>query len=296
MVVAFVDRYYSIQSVSERLSKRLGLTSAYSAHSESSTGLSSGHAELVASIRYSVLQDGGKRFRPVLAILAAEALNAKADLLVPFAAALECIHTYSLIHDDLPAMDNDDFRRGQPTNHKKFNEATAILAGDALLTEAFQMISANYAETPAEAIMAVSELAQAAGVVGMVGGQAIDMASKKESITLDELRTMHRLKTGALIRVAATGAAILAKATPKQRAELEAYADNLGLAFQVADDILDYDPEKPEPGSYPALLGLEKTKAYLNELTDECLALLREWPQSAEPLREIARYNQSRSY
>jgi geranylgeranyl diphosphate synthase, type II len=254
-----------------------------------------GHSVMLESMRYSLLQEGSKRFRPVLAMLTAEALGQHAARVLPLGAAIECIHTYSLIHDDLPAMDNDDFRRGQPTNHKKFNEATAILAGDALLTEAFQIIADNYASEPQLALSVVAEVAKASGLHGMVGGQAIDMASKKESITLEDLQLMHRWKTGALIRLSAVGAARLCRATDRQMVDVTKYSESLGLAFQVADDILDYDPEKIEPGSYPALLGLEDTKLFLDQLTEMCLSQLRQWPASAEPLREIALYNRSRN-
>lgn len=254
-----------------------------------------GHLRLVDSVRYSLLQEGGKRFRPVLAMLVAEALGQKDEKVLAFAAAIECVHTYSLIHDDLPAMDNDDFRRGQPTNHKKFDEATAILAGDALLTEAFQLIAQNYRSTPELALIAISELSMASGLHGMVGGQAIDMAAKKESIDLDTLRTMHSLKTGALIRVAARGAAILSDAPEAKVTQITKFAEDLGLAFQVADDLLDYDHARPEPGSYPALMGPEKTREFLQELTTSCLASIDVWDELANPLRELAEYNQSRS-
>lgn len=254
-----------------------------------------GHERLMQSVRYSVLQEGGKRFRPVLAMLSAEALGVSLDRALPFAAAVECVHTYSLIHDDLPAMDNDDMRRGLPTNHRKFDEATAILAGDALLTEAFQLVADHYAGQPVVAIRLVSALARAAGMRGMVGGQAIDMASKKDSISLSDLRLMHELKTGALIEVSAVGAAIASEASDKQTAALSKYASQLGLAFQVADDLLDYDPSKLEPGSYPALLGPEKTREFLDELTEGCLRVLSDWSSRAEPLREIVRYNRSRT-
>lgn len=258
-------------------------------------GMPKGYGQLRESIRYSLLQDGGKRFRPVLAMLTAEALGKPADRVVAFAAAVECIHTYSLIHDDLPAMDDDDFRRGQPTNHKKFGESLAILAGDALLTEAFTILSAAYYDEPHLAVRVIMELAKASGSSGMVGGQAIDMASKKDSIRLDELRTMHAMKTGALIRVSVVGAAHLCSPSVEQLGNLVTYAENLGLAFQVADDLLDFDLAKPEPGSYPALLGPEKTKDFLAELTNGCLASLEKWPRAADPLREIAVYNQRRS-
>ncbi len=254
----------------------------------------SGHASLVDSTRYSLLQEGSKRFRPVLAMLTAEALGFPAPRVLPLGAAIECIHTYSLVHDDLPAMDNDDFRRGQPTNHKKFGEATAILAGDALLTEAFQILADNYSAEPDLAVRVISETAKAAGLYGMVGGQAIDMASKKETISLQELQTMHQLKTGALIRLSAVGAAILCRANERQMVDITKYAEALGLAFQVADDLLDYDPEKLEPGSYPALMGAEDTRLFLDQITESCLSQLRMWPAAAEPLRQIAVYNRQR--
>jgi geranylgeranyl diphosphate synthase type II len=256
--------------------------------------LQGGHQRLLESVRYSLLQEGGKRFRPVLAMLVAEALGSRPERVLPFAAAVECIHTYSLIHDDLPAMDNDDFRRGQPTNHRQFDESTAILAGDALLTEAFRLVADNYIAEPDLAVRVVSELALASGFHGMVGGQAIDMSAKKESITLDELRQMHRLKTGALIRVSGVGSAILCRASAGQLEAIQEYADHLGLAFQVADDILDYAPEKPEPGSYPAIMGIERTRELLRELTEACLGNLKIFGEAAEPLRLIARYNGSR--
>lgn len=256
--------------------------------------LSPGHRKLYESARYSLLQEGGKRFRPVLAMLTAEALGKTSESVLPYAAAVECVHTYSLIHDDLPAMDNDDLRRGQPTNHRKFDEATAILAGDALLTEAFQLIADHYRSKPAQAILAVSELAGASGLRGMVGGQGIDIASKKESITLDELRFMHQLKTGALIRASVRGSAQIAGASVVELERLTRFAEDLGLAFQVADDILDFDPNKPEPGSYPALLGVEKTKGLLGDLTASCLEALSTFGASAEPLRSITVYNQTR--
>ena len=253
-----------------------------------------GHATLLESVRYSTLQEGSKRFRPVLAMLTAEALQAPAPRVLPFGAAVECIHTYSLIHDDLPAMDDDDVRRGQPTNHKKFNEATAILAGDALLTEAFQIIADNYSAEPALAVKVISETARAAGLNGIVGGQAIDIESKESKVNLEDLQILHRLKTGALIRLSGVGAALLCRATERQLADVTAYSELLGLAFQIADDLLDYDPEKIEPGSYPAVLGVDDTRLFLDQVTERCLSALKMWPASAEPLRQIAVYNRTR--
>jgi geranylgeranyl diphosphate synthase type II len=255
---------------------------------------SAGFRQVQASMRYSALQEGGKRFRPALAMMTAEALGHSAERALPLAAAIECIHTYSLIHDDLPAMDNDDWRRGQPTNHKKFDEPTAILAGDALLTEAFSILSEAYAAEPAAGLQAVAAVAHAAGLYGMVGGQAIDVRAKTEEISISELETMHTMKTGALIRAAGQGAAIVCFATPDKIGQATQFAESLGLAFQVADDLLDHVPATPEPGSFPAFLGYERTQAYLKELTERCLAMIEAWPASAEPLRALARFNKQR--
>lgn len=253
-----------------------------------------GLKRLTAAIRYSLLQDGAKRFRPTLAMLAADALDADRELVLPFAAAVECVHTYSLIHDDLPSMDNDDFRRGLPTSHRKFDEATAILAGDALLTDAFAIIAEAYAETPDVALRAIVELSKASGSHGMVGGQAIDMAAKKSAIDLDELRLLHMLKTGALIRAAAVGAGIVSEASEEQLEDLSDFSSALGLAFQVADDLLDYSQERPESGSYCALLGPEKTREFLNELTSEALEAIIDWSEKADALRGLAEFNRDR--
>lgn len=254
-----------------------------------------GWQKLNESMRYSLLQEGAKRFRPTLSLLTADALGVDRSLVLPFACAVECVHTYSLIHDDLPSMDNDDFRRGKPTNHKKFDEATAILAGDALLTDAFGIVAEAYVEEPEAAVRSILELSRAAGSQGMVGGQAMDMAAKKKSFDFEDLRLLHLLKTGALIRVASVGAAIVAGASEEQIEDLSDYASSLGLAFQVADDILDYSQEHPESGSYCALLGPEKTRELLQELTDEALEAIIDWDEKAEALRELAQFNLHRS-
>ena len=254
-----------------------------------------GWTRLNESMRYSLLQEGAKRFRPYVACLAAEALGEPRKRVMPFACAVECIHTYSLVHDDLPAMDNDDFRRGQPTNHKKFDEATAILAGDALLTDAFALLAEAYGETPDLALRAVFELSRAAGSHGMVGGQAIDMAAKAGITDVEELRLMHQLKTGALIRVAAVGAAIVLGAGEDEIEDLSDFGSALGLAFQVADDILDYSLERPEAGSYCSLLGPERTRELLIDLTDEALEAIIDWDDRAKGLRDLAEFNRDRS-
>lgn len=254
-----------------------------------------GWQKLNESMRYSLLQEGAKRFRPTLSLLTADALGVDRSAVLPFACAVECVHTYSLIHDDLPSMDNDDFRRGKPTNHKKFDEATAILAGDALLTDAFGIVAEAYVEVPEAAVRSILELSRAAGSQGMVGGQAIDLAAKKTNFDFEDLRLLHLLKTGALIRVASVGAAIVAGASEEQIEDLSDYASSLGLAFQVADDILDYSQERPESGSYCALLGPEKTRELLHELTDEALEAIIDWDNRAEPLRELAQFNLHRT-
>lgn len=253
-----------------------------------------GWQRLMSAIRYSLLQEGAKRFRPTLAMLACDALGADRERVMPFAAAVECVHTYSLIHDDLPSMDNDDFRRGLPTNHRKFDEATAVLAGDALLTDAFAILGEAYGGMPDVAVRVIVELSKAAGSQGMVGGQAIDMAAKKSSLDIEDLRLLHLLKTGALIRVSAVGAAIVSEATEEQIEDLSDFASALGLAFQVADDLLDYSQERPESGSYCALLGPEKTREFLNELTDEALEAIIDWDEKAEALRALAEFNRDR--
>ncbi len=255
-------------------------------------GKEPGLVKLKESIEYSVLA-GGKRFRPVLAMMTAEALGKPAKFILPYASAVEFIHTYSLIHDDLPCMDNDDFRRGKPTNHKVFGEATALLAGDGLLTESSYIIASSYSN-PKLAVSAIKELASSAGSVGMVGGQSIDMYAKRQDLNLKELEYLHKLKTGELIKVAALGAAILCGANSKKQKEITSYATKLGLAFQVKDDILDYNPEKPEPGSFPSLIGLEETKKYLANLTSACHKAIGGWDNKAQPLRFLVKYNENR--
>lgn len=255
-----------------------------------------GWQRLNTAMRYSLLQDGAKRFRPSLALMVAEALGEAQETVLPYAGAVECVHTYSLIHDDLPSMDNDDFRRGQPTCHKKFDEATAILAGDALLTDAFAWIGEAYGDRPELALRAIVELSRAAGSHGMVGGQAMDLRAQRAGATeIEELRLMHQLKTGALIRAAAVGSAILCEANEDQIEDLSDYSAALGLAFQVADDLLDFDQARPEAGSYCALLGPEKTREFLFELTDEALESIIDWDDRAETLRSLALYNRDRS-
>ena len=194
--------------------------------------------ELAASMEYS-LTAGGKRLRPILLMAAADAVGAKGTDFVQAACGIEMIHTYSLIHDDLPAMDNDDYRRGKLTNHKVYGEAMAILAGDALLTQAFEVILRQPHVSAELLLQVVKEMSIAAGPNGMVGGQVIDMLSEGKRISMEELRKMHMGKTGALFRAAIRSGAIMAQADEKQLEALTTYADCFGLAFQITDDILD---------------------------------------------------------
>ena len=250
--------------------------------------------QLANSMKYSAGQ-GGKRVRPILSVFVAETLSSSADQVIPFCLAVEMIHTYSLIHDDLPCMDNDDFRRGQPTNHKVFGEATALLAGDALLTESFRVISHAYSFNPSLAIKLIQLTTEAAGIQGMVGGQAIDLAAQKSSSNLEEVLLIHQLKTGAMIRLAAEGAACICTEDVQKQVQFRKYGELLGLAFQIADDVLDYNPEKIEPGSFPALMGIEETQKYLKRVTEEAVQIAESVQSEAPFLKNLAYYNQNRS-
>jgi len=271
-------------------------------------------ASLHGSMRYS-LEAGGKRVRPVLALAAAEAVKGPdAARTVPglmaAACSLELVHTYSLIHDDLPAMDNDDFRRGKPTNHKVYGEAVAVLAGDALLTHAFELLT-DPAQTsfmrPAALVRIIRELSVASGSMGMVGGQAVDIESEGKDVDFATLEYIHTHKTGALIRASVRMGGIAAGAGKRQLEGLSRYGAYAGLAFQVADDILDIVGTQEEIGkdvgsdvargkkTYPALFGLEESKRHAAELCDKAVAALKPFGPSADPLREIARYIVSRN-
>ena len=190
------------------------------------------------AMRYSLLS-GGKRLRPILMLLSCEACGGHAEDAVPFACALEMVHTYSLIHDDLPAMDNDELRRGMPTNHVKFGEAMAILAGDALLNRAFEIASSKSSIPADRTVEAIRILSEASGAYGMIGGQVIDIESENKAITAEELKHLHALKTGAIIRAAGKMGAVIAGAEQEKMDALDAFCLNLGIAFQIQDDILD---------------------------------------------------------
>ncbi|GFE58946.1 polyprenyl synthetase family protein [Geobacter sp. AOG1] len=262
-------------------------------------------SSLHRSMRYSVFA-GGKRVRPILMLAACEAAGGTIDQAMPAACAMEMIHTYSLIHDDLPAMDDDDFRRGNPTNHKVFGEATAILAGDALLTEAFILLSNPESGAdlpPRERLAVIQEIARCAGSRGMVGGQVVDMESEgKKEIDLPTVQYIHTHKTGALIKASVKAGAILGGAGEAEVAAFTRYGETIGLAFQIADDILDIEGTTEEIGkdagsdeargkaTYPAVVGLAESKRRAAELTDMALAALDLFDAKADPLREIAKY------
>ncbi len=257
------------------------------------------------AMAYSLLA-GGKRLRPILVLATAEALGGPAERALPFACAVEMIHTYSLIHDDLPAMDDDDFRRGKPTSHKVFGEAMAILAGDALLTKAFGLLAraAREAELSAEtALSLIEECSRRAGAEGMVGGQVLDIQSENRRISLSELEAIHRSKTGDLITFSVRLGAVAAGSTKEQLDLLTAFAGRLGLAFQIQDDILDVTGDQEMIGkpvgsdqtknkvTYPSLIGLEASRKLLRQTVEEAKALLsRPCGMNTERLMQVADY------
>jgi geranylgeranyl diphosphate synthase type II len=255
------------------------------------------------AMRYSVFA-GGKRLRPVLVIAGAEAVGGRMDDVMPTACALELIHTYSLIHDDLPAMDNDDFRRGRPTSHKVFGEAMAILAGDGLLTLAFRLVADNWRPGMDPGVLrdVLVDVADAAGTDGMVGGQVADLEAEGRQIGADMLDYIHLHKTAALIRTSIRVGARLAGASPAQLQALSVAGDDLGLAFQIVDDILDVTGTTEQLGktagkdqaqqkaTYPAIHGLEASQARAARLVGEALQALAPLGPPAEPLRALARF------
>ena len=264
------------------------------------------------AIRHSLFA-GGKRIRPILSIAAFEAAGGKGEGILPLACALEMIHTYSLIHDDLPAIDNDDFRRGKPTCHKVFGEAVAILAGDALLTEAFQlMTNGSVLNLPPGkerfVLELVNKVAQAAGISGMVGGQVVDIESEGKEVDLPTLQYIHTHKTGAMILASVQVGARLGGAEGETLKAYVHYGERAGLAFQIADDILDVVGKTEVMGksagsdlskkkaTYPALVGVEESKKRARELVHLAVEALNLFGPEADPLREIAGFIVARDY
>ena len=260
----------------------------------------SGHLE---AMRYSLLA-GGKRVRPILVMAAYEAIREEKmpEEFLPLAFSLEFIHTYSLIHDDLPAMDDDDLRRGKPTSHVKFGEAEAILAGDGLLTFAFELASRPTCLGADEQLRIINLIGRAAGSFGMVGGQCLDIAAEGAEINVDTLKLIHALKTGALITASVQVGAVAAGADPGQFAAMTRYGRAIGLAFQIADDLLNVESSAEVLGkaagsdaergkaTYPALLGLEEARNQGKKCVDDAVAALKIFSPSAGPLRDLAVY------
>jgi geranylgeranyl diphosphate synthase type II len=255
------------------------------------------------AVRYSLI-GGGKRLRPILLMATAEAVGGESADILPFACAVEMLHTYTLIHDDLPAMDDDSLRRGRPTNHVVFGEGLAILAGDALLTEAFRVMAECCASgsSRSRAVRAMTEIAEAAGARGMVGGQAADLEAEKTTPDLATVEFIHVRKTGALIRASIRSGAILAGAGTPALRRLTRYGELLGVAFQVADDILGAEAPTSVTGkvqgrdgllqkvTYPAVLGLSEAKRRAAEMLDGAISELDTFSKPAEPLRQVANY------
>lgn len=266
-------------------------------------------ADHINAMRYSLFA-GGKRVRPILCIAASEALRYDPTPLMPVACALECIHTYSLIHDDLPAMDDDDLRRGKPTNHVVFGEAGAILAGDGLLSFAFELLAdpelSKYIDA-SDQVRLIHAVARAIGPVGMVGGQALDVASEGKDISFETLRYLHSCKTGALITASVQTGAIAAGATEQQFEALTDYGNNIGLAFQIVDDLLNVEGTTEQLGkaagsdadrnkaTYPAFFGVEETRKKAKGAVDAAVKALENFDEQADPLRELALYIYTRN-
>ena len=256
---------------------------------------------VVEAMRYSLFA-GGKRLRPILCLAASEAVGGDLKAAMPAGCALEMIHTYSLIHDDLPAMDDDDLRRGKPTNHKVFGEAIAILAGDGLLTEAFVLLSDYNSLLPERAVQVIGVIAEAASYRGMVGGQVVDILSQNKRADLETVQQMHSRKTAALIAAATESGALTGKGSEAQVAALARYGRAIGLAFQIADDILDIEGDTELLGkttgadeargkvTYPAAVGLERSRQAANEMVNDALAALEGFDDRANPLRSLANY------
>jgi geranylgeranyl diphosphate synthase type II len=274
------------------------------------SNLKDSEEDLFESMCYSLLI-GGKRIRSVLSLEFCSACNGDEDFAIPFACALEMVHTYSLIHDDLPCMDDSHLRRGKPSNHVVFGEATALLAGDALLTLAFDVLTSNLSYSKQENIKilkCVNILSTCAGANGMIGGQSIDLKYENKKIDIKTLQKMHEMKTGKLILAAARGGCILAGASNSQVLAAEKYAKNLGLAFQITDDILDVnsselklgkptgiDEKKTKP-TYVTLLGICKSKEFVEKLTDDAISSLENFEGNTENLKRLALNLSKRSY
>nr|WP_173680661.1 farnesyl diphosphate synthase [Clostridium tetanomorphum] len=263
--------------------------------------------KIYEAMAYSI-NVGGKRIRPILMLLTYEMYDKDYKKILPAACALEMIHTYSLIHDDLPAMDNDDLRRGKPTNHKVFGEALAILAGDALLNEAFNILLKNSLSNGKSWVKAASLIGEASGADGMIGGQVVDILGENKNINIEELYYMHRKKTGELIKVAILSGSVLGEAEEKDLNILQEFGEKLGLAFQIKDDILDVVGNESKLGkttkkdqyhnknTFVSIYGLEKCKNMCCELTEQCVELLNNIDKDTSKLEELTLFLLKRDY
>ncbi|MDL1967016.1 MAG: polyprenyl synthetase family protein [Deltaproteobacteria bacterium] len=262
------------------------------------------YSHIVKAMKYSLMADG-KRIRPILCLAANKAVSGNLESALPAACALEMIHTYSLIHDDLPAMDDDKLRRGKPTCHVAFDEATAILAGDALLTLAFQNLSSPLNIKESQALLwlnVIHIISIAAGYKGMIDGQMKDIISEGKSLSLDDLKNMHALKTGALIEASIVSGAILGNGSQEQIKQLKIYAKNIGLAFQVTDDILNVEgnpvvmgkavgtDKNRKKSTYPLIMGLKESKIFATNIVNNALKTIEIFDNKADPLRAVAGY------
>lgn len=257
---------------------------------------------LYEAMRHATM-DGGKRMRPLLTVAACDLFRVEKERSLRVALAIECVHCYSLVHDDMPCMDDDDLRRGKPTVHKAFDEATAVLAGDALQTLAFEVLADEATHDDAHIrIQLIQELAKAAGPAGMVGGQAMDLAAETTTFDLPTTTRLQQLKTGALLAFCIEAGAIMGKATPDQRTRLRGYAHDLGLAFQIADDLLDVEGSSARTGkavakdmaagkaTFVSLLGVERARQQADFLIDQAINHLSSFGAEADLLRAIARF------
>ena len=244
------------------------------------------------SMRYSFIS-GGKRFRPYLTYLVSELFKKDFNQVLPFSLAVEMIHTYSLIHDDLPCMDNDDLRRGQPTNHKVFGEDIALLAGDSFLTLAFQIIADKYTDDPKTGLKLIQLLSYQVGYAGMIGGQVIDIKSSSQT-TAEDIWLMHKRKTADLIEVSVTGTAVICEADAKQLQILKEFGKTIGLAFQVKDDLLDANEKEQDHKNLVQKIGPEKTKEELNKLSQSAEKCLLELSINTHSLQELIQFNLTR--
>jgi geranylgeranyl diphosphate synthase, type II len=283
------------------LEKRTQVDSALDEYVPKVDGLA---ADLIEAMRYSLFA-GGKRLRPILCMAGAEAVGGEGQHVLPVACALELIHTYSLIHDDLPLMDDDDFRRGKPTNHRVFGDVIALLAGDGLLTEAFSLMTSPFATgeiAPDRLLEAIRMISGAAGCGGMVGGQVVDMQWEGKKADFETVKFLHAHKTGALIEASVVSGAIVTGAPESQVRSVLSYGKKIGLAFQISDDILDVEGDSETMGkmagadeekgktTYPSVLGLGESKKIQSALVQEAVQDLKVFGERAEPLRQIAYY------